>query len=463
MYDDSYDGAQVGVLRMMRAIVIVILILGLLSGAGTSGAESEANGPIETDLIGTGSPDTAPANFTSDQNYSYEEIDLYALSAPASARASVTVLASYLTESAKNDREKARAIYRWIAANIGYNVQVFFKGGVAATAVDDVLKSGKSVCFGYSNLFLALAEEAGLQAVSITGYGKGYGYRPGDNFSGPSSHAWNAVMINGSWYLVDCTWGAGYVGGNGEYVEDFDDHYFMTPPDQFIYEHYPDDSYWQLLDRPISLQEFERLPYLESDFFNIGLELAGSINNTVEASGNISISIYAPDDVIMTAGLERAGAGNGADLDRYTFCQRDGRTYFILAEFPEKGGYILKVYAKRKDDGGDLDSVMELGINATSADADGLGYPLAYSKFAEAGAYLYSPMQGRLIAGENCSFKVMVPGAEKVAVVSNGEWSYLASQGNLFEGNVTVAKGETGVFAKMGETEWDGIVGYFEN
>ena len=209
----------------------------------------------------------APNDFNATLNYSYEEIDRHALNAPSSAEATVESLAAYLIEPAENDREKARAIFRWITENIDYNVEVFFKGGTGATNSEDVLKSRKSVCYGYSDIFLSLAREAGLEAVRISGYGKGYGYLPGKNFSGPANHAWNAVKINGSWYLMDSTWGAGYVSGDKKYVRKFDDHFFMTPPSQFIYGHFPEDARWQLLDKPVSKQEFENLGLSGSGIF----------------------------------------------------------------------------------------------------------------------------------------------------------------------------------------------------
>ncbi|HPS92175.1 MAG TPA: hypothetical protein PKV33_08465, partial [Methanothrix sp.] len=59
-----------------------------------------------------------PNDFSSRLNYSYEKIDLHALNAPTSAEATIGSLATYLIEPAKNDREKARAIFRWIAENI---------------------------------------------------------------------------------------------------------------------------------------------------------------------------------------------------------------------------------------------------------------------------------------------------------------------------------------------------------
>jgi hypothetical protein len=397
----------------------------------------------------------APNDFTAALNYSYEEIDRHALNAPTSAEATVESLAAYLIQPAKNDREKARAIFRWIIENIDYNVAVFFGGGTGATNSEDVLKSRKSVCYGYSDLFLSLAKEAGLQAVRISGYGKGYGYTPGKNFTGPFNHAWNAVKINGSWYLVDCTWGAGYVSGEGKYVRKFDDHYFMTPPSQFIFSHFPDDARWQLLDKPLSKEEFVNLVYLEADFFNLGLKL-GQKNGTISAGSQINVSIFAPEDVLMMAKLEYAdGTAVG---DGYTFCQRDGERYDIYAQFPGEGSYILKAYAKRRDNPGKYDSVLEYGINASSG--GGSGFPTTFKTFSETGAYLYEPLEGKLEAGSSYLFRIRVPGAKSVSVVCGDEWTNLASRGDLFEGNATVAQGDVGVFGKFQGEGWDGVVRY---
>ena len=285
---------------MKIIIILILLMLQPLAVMATSDAPGVLEKGPDKDLV-----EIAPNDFNTTLNYSYEEIDRHALNAPASAEGSVQGLAAYLIEPAKNDREKARAIFRWITENIDYNVEVLFKGGTGATNSEDVLKSRKSVCYGYSDLFLSLAGEAGLEAVRISGYGKGYGYQPGRNFTGPSNHAWNAVKINGSWYLMDSTWGAGYVSGEGKYVRRFDDHFFMTPPYQFIYSHFPEDAPWQLLDKPVSKREFENLVFLEAEFFNLGLKL-GQRNGTISADKQINVSIKAPQDVLMMAKLEYA-------------------------------------------------------------------------------------------------------------------------------------------------------------
>ncbi|MGB5099901.1 MAG: transglutaminase domain-containing protein [Methanothrix sp.] len=390
----------------------------------------------------------------------YEEIDHHALNAPSSAQASVEKLAAYLIEPAKNDREKARAIFRWITENIDYDLEAYFTGNIGSTNYTDVLKSRRSVCIGYSDLFSSLAQEAGLEVVKIRGYGKGYSYRPGDSFTGPFNHAWNAVKINGSWYLIDTTWGAGYVSGDGKYVRKFDDHYFMTKPSQFIFNHFPEDARWQLLDETVSKDEYENLVYLESDFFNLDLKLDQK-NGTIAAKKQVNVSVKAPEDVLMMADLKYADRrASGEALDGRAFCQRDAERYDIYAQFPAKGSYILKAYAKRRDDPGKYNSVLEYRIDAASG--GGAGFPVAFGKFFEVGAYLYGPQEGRLSAGESYLFRIRVPGAENVSVVCGKKWTYLAMQGDLFEGNATVAEGDVGVFAKFQGEGWDGLVRYNE-
>ena len=56
----------------------------------------------------------------------------------------------------------------------------------------------------------------------------------------------------------------------------YQDHYFLTDPDKFIFEFFPINSEWQLMERPITVQEFEDLPLLRSTFFHFGLGLESS-------------------------------------------------------------------------------------------------------------------------------------------------------------------------------------------
>ena len=53
-----------------------------------------------------------------------------------------------------------------------------------------------------------------------------------------------------------------------------DEFYFFTDPDEFIYNHLPQDEGWQLLARPVTKDEFQvlaNLIYLVHGILSIGL------------------------------------------------------------------------------------------------------------------------------------------------------------------------------------------------
>jgi hypothetical protein len=158
----------------------------------------------------------------------------------------------------------------------------------------------------------------------------------------------------------------------------------------------------------------------------------------------------------MMAKLEYAD-GTAAG-DGYTFCQRDGDRYDIYAQFPGAGSYILKAYAKRRDDPGKYDSVLEYGINASSG--GDVGFPTTFKTFSEMGAYLYGPLEGKLEARSSYLFRIRVPGAKSVSVVCGDKWTTLVSRGDLFEGNATVAQGDVVVITKFQGDSFAGLIKY---
>jgi transglutaminase/protease-like cytokinesis protein 3 len=54
------------------------------------------------------------------------------------------------------------------------------------------------VCTGYAQAVTLLGEAAGLESVIVTGYADG-GVTTG-------GHAWNKVLVDGQWLVVDATW-----------------------------------------------------------------------------------------------------------------------------------------------------------------------------------------------------------------------------------------------------------------
>ena len=104
-----------------------------------------------------------------------------------------------------------------------------------------------------------------------------------------SRNTWNTVYAAGGWRLIQCNWAMLNLHSRAEREtrKFYQDHYFLTDPDKFIFEFFPINSEWQLMERPITIQEFEDLPLLRSTFFHFGLGLEGnnaaSIIDTNEA------------------------------------------------------------------------------------------------------------------------------------------------------------------------------------
>jgi len=73
---------------------------------------------------------------------------------------------------------------------------------------------------------------------------------PGDHItSEPANHSWNAVHIDGSWFLLDCHWATRH-DDTDDVKYDYDDFYFLTDPGEMIFSHFPKDPAWQLLETP---------------------------------------------------------------------------------------------------------------------------------------------------------------------------------------------------------------------
>lgn len=507
----------------------------------------------------------------SQQTDEFAAADAYALSIPKSEASTVDHLAAVLAKGAKNDREKARIIYRWIAKNISYDTHAFFSGDFGDMSAKSVLKTMTGICDGYAQLFVALATSTGLHAERIGGNSKGYGYVVGSKIEGPKNHAWNAVQIDGVWRLVDCTWGAGYIDEKKNFVERFSDYFFLTPPDQFIYDHLPDNPEQQFLSPPVSKESYENLVNVQPLFFRYGLQLKSHREGIIRTSGRVDVVIGAlaniqllvqllkdgrrldpsltyvyrnsneatlcavfpetgtyifrlfakqrgdqsrslekaldyqinviapmqtpvsfpvlyeafdgyalklvspaeretrvdrrihvelnsPGDVRMIASLDRRGERLP---DTYTFVQSENGSHNIQVIFPRPGQYVLTIYAKRTPEAGDYNAVLSCAFNSVALNDPDSGFPKVYELYRERNAFLLSPMEGHLKANKPLLFKIRVPDAEAVSIVSNGKWLALNKNGEIFEGSALMGQGKAEVFARFpGSKQFFGLLAY---
>lgn len=187
----------------------------------------------------------------------YAAIDRHALNAPRSAEISIPKLAAYLSSSpAQSDEDRLRAIYAWVTQNIAYADSTdqadlwSTPEDIRRQRAEQVFQNRTAVCLGYSNLFRALAIQAGIPCEVVGGIVK-----KNDGSIARIGHAWVAAKAGQHWHLFDPTWGIPSATGVRGIV---DDRYFMAPPDFFITEHLPDDPMWQLLENPVHEAQFRQ-------------------------------------------------------------------------------------------------------------------------------------------------------------------------------------------------------------
>jgi len=179
----------------------------------------------------------------------------------------IPLLTHYLTSNLTTDAEKFRAIYYWVTHNVEGDYTLVDKNDRSRKKYSEnpealaqwnnqfkmevftlLLEQKRTLCSGYAYLIQALASKAKIESVVIHGYG-----REGKkifNKSTTANHSWNAVKLNGKWYLCDATWASGYTDMDTLIFEfDYDDSYFLTDPKIFAKTHQPLTEKWTLIEQ----------------------------------------------------------------------------------------------------------------------------------------------------------------------------------------------------------------------
>ena len=209
----------------------------------------------------------------------YGDADSRAYRVPEKYFNDLDKLTDYLVKPYKNNEElKARVIFAFIVYHIQYDMYEYQSGYEwersdapiqshrdAENNVSnfkqtpyETFKTRRGVCRHLTNLFMHMGKRAGLKVVEIEG------------FAGKTLHAWNGVMINGKWHLLDVTW----AGSNYSFLGIDDDksykralkirekkikrgriknskkiknEWFLSNPKTFFKTHKPYDPKWTLI------------------------------------------------------------------------------------------------------------------------------------------------------------------------------------------------------------------------
>jgi hypothetical protein len=228
-------------------------------------------------------------------------------SMPADVETDFASVARYIAEHEANPYQRVRAIHDYVAQRVAYDVEGLKPGKYPSYEPKDVFDRRMGVCAGYANLVQAMVDAIGGKAIVVAGFS-----REASSTLGNGDHVWNAVELDGQWYLLDVTWDAGTVN-EGRFQRGYRTDYLFTPPELFVQTHLPALPEWQLLEVPVSRGEFMRQPLLKPGFYAHGLRLISPLRSQFSVDApKAEVVLSNTRSVYLAAEVEPAGAVRGS-------------------------------------------------------------------------------------------------------------------------------------------------------
>ncbi|KAJ2814744.1 hypothetical protein IWW50_007042, partial [Coemansia erecta] len=169
--------------------------------------------------------------------------------------------------------ERVRAAFIWVASNIQYDTTA------AASTVEFEQQEAPATVFqrrrsrgpGFAYLFDAMMGALGIESHTVRGYLR----QPLDTCQGvvlpAANHVWNAVCLEGEYRIVDTACAARSHPLNAE--SRTDPWFFLAPPREAIFTHFPLSAQDQFVDPVVPLPVFWMLPYVRPAFFTCRVKL----------------------------------------------------------------------------------------------------------------------------------------------------------------------------------------------
>ncbi len=214
------------------------------------------------------------------EHINFQRADNIALECKNEGLDNLPGLAHKLTSQLTTDAERFRAIYKWVCNNIANDYRLYEKNmrkrhrfkndsiklknwneRFRKLSFKTLLEDKRTICTGYAYLVKELSKLANINCEIVNGYGK-TSTTPVDRLNVPN-HSWNAVELNGKWYLCDPTWASGIPNASNFFEFNYNDGFFLADPKLFAVNHYPVDSTWFLLDsNPPTFKDFLDAPII---------------------------------------------------------------------------------------------------------------------------------------------------------------------------------------------------------
>lgn len=283
-------------------------------------------------------------------------------------------LSRALTEGLQNDVQKVRAIFTWIGlqGTMGNNS----KNNAAPMSPQHIVQLVIQRKASYNLLFVMLCRAVKIPCVFIRGLAKSAAYEVGDRTVDKLGNSWTAVFVSGGWRFVFPLWAFSAIVGHstgtwtlvesdgqgareteakssGVTVANFNDYYFLTDPDEFIYTCFPHDSKWQLLAKPYTKQQFIDIANCEQAYFENHIQITTKLECLYKSENGVcDIGIKKANEeefkhlykLYFNHELSKTKLSKELQLDRYVAVMNNKSAVNFRIRFPGEGIYKMEIY-----------------------------------------------------------------------------------------------------------------------
>ncbi len=197
---------------------------------------------------------------------SFKKADRIALECKNERLDNLPKLSYKLTSNLTTDVERFRAIYMWVCGNIANDYGLYSKNmrkrqrykndslklkgwnnKFRKSTIEKLIKKNKTICTGYAYLVKKLSDLANIKCKIVHGFARTSTINV-ETLDVPN-HSWNAVELEGKWYLCDPTWASGVPNPTTFMFEfQYNNGFFLANPELFAINHYPAEKKWLLLN-----------------------------------------------------------------------------------------------------------------------------------------------------------------------------------------------------------------------
>ena len=338
------------------------------------------------------------------------------------------------------EENQAFLVYCWVAKNLSYYI-----GSKPDNTPLGALQKRITQCSGYARLFKELLKIFNIKSVLVHGCGRTYSLSIKPKIE---NHEWNAIKLNGKYYLCEVTWGSGKVE-NGKFIPSYNTFYFCCPPEQFIQTHLPakDLDKWQLLPKKISQNDFDNLLYKDKFFYFYGFNEINPNEGVVKLNNkNISeIKIINKNNVKGLRVSCKVYLEN--NLIENTACIEKFDNYFLInLIFNKKGKYNILVFATNKSGIAHSELILRQQYIVTSNQKENLFFPTMLT-FPD-DLHIIQPKFNNLPRNKEITFKFRSNDIDDMGIVIDKKCSHLKKIENVFEGKF-ILKGEEILIGKF--------------